>query len=102
MPIYEYRACDKGCNHCRRGFDVLQKLTDEPLQQCPRCNAPVKRVVSRFWACVIESPEESIKLEEQLKSYEKEGMWSHAAEMADKAGLQERAMEDYKKAGYNF
>jgi hypothetical protein len=29
-------------------------------------------------------------------------MWSHAAELADKSGLQERALDDYKKAGYNF
>jgi hypothetical protein len=36
-------------------------------------------------------------------------MYSHAAELADKesekpekAPLKERAMEDYKKAGYNF
>lgn len=102
MPIYEYRAYNNGCDYCRRGFDVLQKFSDELLKQCPRCGAPVTRVVSRFSACVVESPEDSVNLEEQLNRYEKEGMWSHAAELADKAGLQERAMEDYKKAGYNF
>jgi hypothetical protein len=29
-------------------------------------------------------------------------MWSHAAELADKSALNERAMDNYKKAGYNF
>ncbi len=41
-------------------------------------------------------------LESKLQDYESQGMWSHAAELADKSGLQERALDDYKKAGYNF
>jgi hypothetical protein len=41
-------------------------------------------------------------LEGKLQDYESQGMWSHAAELADKSGLQERALDDYKKAGYNF
>ena len=28
------------------GFDVLQKLSDAPLTQCPACGAPVTRVIS--------------------------------------------------------
>jgi hypothetical protein len=62
----------------------------------------VKRAVSRFAACVSEMPEETLRLEEKLQEYESEGMWSHAAELADKKGLPERAMDNYKKAGYNF
>ena len=38
----------------------------------------------------------------RLHDYEQQGRWSHAAELADKAGLNERAMDNYKKAGYNF
>ena len=41
-------------------------------------------------------------VESQLRDYETEGQWSHAAELADKKGLNERAMDNYKKAGYNF
>jgi hypothetical protein len=40
--------------------------------------------------------------ESKIHNYEREGMWSHAAELADKVGLDERAREDYKKAGYNM
>jgi putative FmdB family regulatory protein len=38
MPIYEYR-CENG--HL---FEVLQKMTDEPVTHCEECGAPVQRV----------------------------------------------------------
>ena len=38
MPIYEY-VCD-GCGH---GFEALRKLSDAPLVDCPKCNAPEVR-----------------------------------------------------------
>ncbi len=42
MPIYEYEcsACDIGV------FEVVQKMSDEPVKVCPRCGASVKRVMS--------------------------------------------------------
>ncbi|MGA2158777.1 MAG: zinc ribbon domain-containing protein [Dehalococcoidia bacterium] len=101
MPIYEYRATGKGCGYCARGFDTLQKMSDSPLTHCPKCGVAIRRVVSRFSACTVETAD-SDPLENKLQDYESQGMWSHAAELADKSGLQERAMDDYKKAGYNF
>ena len=38
MPIYEYR-CERG-----HQFEVMQKMTDDPVQSCARCEAPVQRV----------------------------------------------------------
>jgi putative FmdB family regulatory protein len=38
MPIYEYR-CENG--HL---FEVMQKMTDEPVTACEVCGAPVQRV----------------------------------------------------------
>jgi putative FmdB family regulatory protein len=35
MPIYAYR-----CAACGHAKDVLQKLSDAPLSQCPACGAP--------------------------------------------------------------
>lgn len=32
MPIYEYQ-----CNDCGELLEKLQKVSDEPLQQCPAC-----------------------------------------------------------------
>ncbi|HPQ80105.1 MAG TPA: zinc ribbon domain-containing protein [bacterium] len=42
MPIYEYR-----CRGCKRDFEVLQKITDEPLAKCPECGKQVKRLISQ-------------------------------------------------------
>jgi putative FmdB family regulatory protein len=38
MPIYEYR-CDRG-----HTFEVMQRMTDDPLTSCSTCAAPVQRV----------------------------------------------------------
>jgi len=46
MPIYEYVATGKGCPHCEAHFDVLQKLSDATLTQCPECGSAVVRVIS--------------------------------------------------------
>jgi putative FmdB family regulatory protein len=35
MPIYAYK-----CESCGFAKDVLQKISDAPLQDCPHCNAP--------------------------------------------------------------
>ena len=39
MPIYEYK-CTNG-----HVFDVIQKMSDEPLTQCQECGAPAERVL---------------------------------------------------------
>jgi putative FmdB family regulatory protein len=38
MPIYEYR-CENG--HL---FEVMQKITDDPVTHCEECGSPVQRV----------------------------------------------------------
>jgi putative FmdB family regulatory protein len=39
VPIYEYK-CDNG--HL---FDVMQRMSDEPLTECQECGAPAVRVL---------------------------------------------------------
>jgi putative FmdB family regulatory protein len=102
MPIYEYKAIRAGCSYCNAGFDALQKMSDPALHACPKCGAQICRVFSRFAACSAETTDEASALEGKLRDYEEKGMWSHAAELADKSALNERAMDNYKKAGYNF
>jgi len=42
MPIYEYK-----CTNCGYKFDELQKITDEPLCVCPKCQQPhLEKLVS--------------------------------------------------------
>jgi putative FmdB family regulatory protein len=38
MPFYEYR-CEKG-----HTFEVMQKMTDDPVTTCQTCDAKVERV----------------------------------------------------------
>ena len=38
MPLYEYR-CEKG-----HTFEVMQRMSDEPVTECEVCGAPVQRV----------------------------------------------------------
>jgi putative FmdB family regulatory protein len=38
MPIYEYR-CEQG-----HTFEVMQRMSDDPVQSCETCAAPVARV----------------------------------------------------------
>jgi putative FmdB family regulatory protein len=38
MPIYEYR-CEQG-----HTFEVVQRMSDDPLASCQTCDAPVQRV----------------------------------------------------------
>jgi putative FmdB family regulatory protein len=38
MPLYEYR-CDNG-----HTFEVMQRMSDEPVTTCPECGAAVQRV----------------------------------------------------------
>ena len=47
MPTYRYEAADgsKSCAKCAKGFDVMQKLADARLEECPQCGAPVVRVI---------------------------------------------------------
>lgn len=35
MPIYEYQ-----CQSCQHSFEVIQKISDAKLRDCPECKAP--------------------------------------------------------------
>ncbi len=39
MPIYEYK-CENG-----HVFDVMQRMSDDPLTACVECGAPVRKVL---------------------------------------------------------
>jgi putative FmdB family regulatory protein len=40
MPIYEYR-----CERCG-DFEEMQRITDPPLEHCPKCRRKVRRLIS--------------------------------------------------------
>ncbi|MGI6495240.1 MAG: FmdB family zinc ribbon protein [Kiritimatiellia bacterium] len=51
MPVYEYQARDAeegaGCEACREPFEVVRKIADGPLETCPACGAPLRKLIPR-------------------------------------------------------
>ena len=42
MPIYEYR-----CNGCGHEMELIQKMSDDPMKDCPVCKEPkLKKLIS--------------------------------------------------------
>jgi putative FmdB family regulatory protein len=41
MPLYEYQ-----CDTCGRRFERIQKFSDPPVETCPTCSGPVKKLFS--------------------------------------------------------
>src|SRR5690349_23831362 len=40
MPVYEYE-----CSTCKHRFERSQRFSDPPIQECPECGSPVRRVI---------------------------------------------------------
>ncbi|MDD2751990.1 MAG: zinc ribbon domain-containing protein [Candidatus Omnitrophica bacterium] len=40
MPTYEYE-----CQHCKHTFELFQKISDKPVEKCPKCAKSVKRLI---------------------------------------------------------
>jgi putative FmdB family regulatory protein len=41
MPLYEYE-----CESCKHRFERIQKFSDPPVDSCPACSGPVKKLLS--------------------------------------------------------
>lgn len=48
MPIREYKAANAGqsCDFCRNGFETLELVPADAPGQCPKCGAPLARMLS--------------------------------------------------------
>jgi len=40
VPIYEYQ-----CDDCGHSFEVMQKMSEEPLVECEKCGGPLRKVL---------------------------------------------------------
>jgi len=40
MPTYVYR-----CKNCEYEFEMVQKITEDPISNCPKCNGQVTRLL---------------------------------------------------------
>ena len=41
MPLYEYQ-----CESCSTRFERIQKFSDPPIETCPSCGGPVRKLLS--------------------------------------------------------
>lgn len=100
MPFYEYE-----CSNCKFYVEVLQKLSDEPLRECPSCkksalkklvSAPVFRLKGAGWY------ETDFKSENEgqrnLADREEAGEKAEKSEGADKASTESKAESADTKA----
>jgi putative FmdB family regulatory protein len=83
MPIYEYR-CENG--HL---FEVMQKMTDEPVTVCPECGATVQRVfhpiaVHFKGSGFYNTDYGTAKRKREMSQSAKDGADKHDAKQADK------------------
>jgi putative FmdB family regulatory protein len=74
MPIYEYR-----CVKCNEQFEVMQKITDDPLSTCELCGGNLKRLItntsfvlkgSGWYVTDYPSPDRKKAMEEKKKPAE--------------------------------
>ena len=41
MPIYEYQ-----CQKCHHREELIQKVSDAPLTECPKCHGPMTKLIA--------------------------------------------------------
>ncbi|UCH46355.1 MAG: zinc ribbon domain-containing protein, partial [Nitrospiraceae bacterium] len=41
MPVYEYK-----CKSCNEEFEIMQKITDDPLTVCSSCGGELKKLIA--------------------------------------------------------
>ncbi|MEK0445919.1 MAG: hypothetical protein RLZZ399_1240 [Verrucomicrobiota bacterium] len=56
MPIYEYEPCSGECRICKGGFTLNRPVSAPPLEKCPLCRKPVRKLISGFSAPKILKP----------------------------------------------
>ena len=51
MPTYEYK-----CRDCGHAFERYQRISDDPLEECPECGGRVQRLISSGGGLVFKGP----------------------------------------------
>jgi putative FmdB family regulatory protein len=92
MPIYEYR-CEEG--HL---FEVMQKITDDPVTVCETCGSPVQRVfhpvaVHFKGSGFYNTDYGTARRKRETEASAKEGADKHDAKQAEKKPSSEKKTE---------
>ena len=62
MPIYEYQ-----CEACGHQFDIIQKISDDKLTLCPKCNEhKLKKLVTAAGFKLKKLPRKKLKLNQLI------------------------------------
>ena len=61
MPIYEYLSenpddPERSCVRCARGFELRRPVEREPLEVCPLCKNPVRKLISNVSSPRVAKP----------------------------------------------
>ncbi len=51
MPTYDYE-----CRACGNRFERFQKITDDPLEECPECGGSVERLIGGGAGLIFKGP----------------------------------------------
>jgi putative FmdB family regulatory protein len=101
MPIYEYR-CEQG-----HTFEVMQRMTDDPVSACQTCDAPVQRVFhpvavhfkgSGFYNTDYGTRKRSREKSESESSSKSEAKSSSDSSSSDSKGSSKESKADKKPA----
>lgn len=92
MPIYEYR-CKKGHN-----FEVMQRMSEDPVTTCEVCGAPVQRVFHPIAVHFKGSGFYNTDYGTRKRSREKEAAESSKSNGASKDSKTETKSSDSSKA----
>jgi putative FmdB family regulatory protein len=92
MPIYEYR-CEEG--HL---FEVMQKITDDPVTICETCGAPVQRVfhpvaVHFKGSGFYNTDYGTARRKRETEASAKEGSEKHDAKQSEKKSSEKKSSE---------
>lgn len=65
MPLYEYMSVSpdvvgESCRMCSKGFELRRPVDRAPLEKCPLCKHPIKKVISRVNSPTITKPMSTI------------------------------------------
>jgi putative FmdB family regulatory protein len=102
MPIYEYR-CDQG-----HTFEVMQRMSDEPVEICETCEAPVQRVFhpvavhfkgSGFYNTDYGTRKRAREKEAEKKSSDSKSSESKASDSKSSESKSDSKKPDSKKSG---
>jgi putative FmdB family regulatory protein len=87
MPLYEYQ-CDNG-----HRFELIRKFSDPPLDACPTCGAPVRKL---FSSPAIQFKGSGFYITDYAR---KDHTSSHSGESHGEGGSSDQGKEKADKAG---